>query len=340
MQQIDGGYGGGQLLRWAVAMAAIRTVPIEVSNIRGARDNPGMRPQHITAVNAAAAFTDAEVSGLSVGSEQITFEPQTVAGGSAAVDVGTAGSIALVFDTVLPLGLEAPEPITLTATGGTDVKWSPPLEYHRSVKLPFLADFGFDATIDVHKRGFYPRGGGRATLEIEPSAMEPIGGTERGLLEELHVASIATDDLSGADVAERQTAAAEAALDADTDVPVTTTTEYVDALSTGTSIVITAVYEGARAGFSALGEPGKPAEDVAGDAVSDFVAFHETGGAVERNLADQILPFLAVSGGAISTPEVTSHIETATRLLGEFGYEIQIDETPAGPVELRVDYTQ
>lgn len=327
MKRIDGGRGGGQLLRWAVAMAAIRTTSIEVVNIRGARDSPGLRPQHVAALKAAATFTDATVSGLSVGSVRITFEPHAINGGTGTVDVGTAGSIALVFDTVLPFGGRTAEPITLTATGGTDVKWSPPLSYHSDVKFPVLAMSGFRGEIDIERRGFYPKGGGRATLHVEPGALDPIELTDRGPLERLDVHSIATEDLEDASVASRQAEAAEEALKNVIQAPIRSVAEYVAADSTGTVVLVLPKYDASRAGFSALGEPGTPAETIGERAVSRFQEFHDTPAAVDRHLADQLLPFLVEYGGTITTPAVTEHVETAIDLLAAFGYDVEIRRT-------------
>ena len=327
MRRIDGGAGGGQLVRWAVAMSAVRSVPVEVTDIRGARETPGLRPQHVAAVTAAAKFADATVSGVEVGSEAITFDPESVTGGSHSIDVGTAGSVALVFDTILPLAVRAREPIVLAATGGTDVKWAPPIDYHRFVKLPALHRWGLESRLEVHRRGFYPKGGGKATLAAEPARGGQITVTDRGGLESIAVHSIATADLEDADVAERQAAAAQERLEDVVPVAVDTSSTHTEADSTGSVVLLVAEYEHSRAGFSALGEPGKPAEQVAAAAIADFEAFDRAAGAVDPHLADQLLPFLAERGGEITTTETTTHIETAIDLLAEFDYEIELAVT-------------
>lgn len=325
MNRIDGGIGGGQVLRWAVALAAIEQKPIEVEDIRGSRETPGLRPQHVAAVQAIADLTDADVSGLEVESTTITLEPDSVVGGDLDVDIGTAGSITLVFDTVLPLAQVATEPIRVTVTGGTDVKWSPPLDYHRTVKLPLLQECGVQASIEVDRRGFYPKGAGSATLEIRPSDPGPIRRTDRGSPERMTVQSLATEDLEDAEVATRQAQTAKSQIRELTPVPVQSSAEYVSAASTGSALLIAAEFEGSRAGFSALGEPGTPAESVAETAVAEFETFLDSSGAVDRHLADQLLPFLAVSGGEITTPTLTTHIETAISVLDTFGHRIEVD---------------
>ena len=327
MRQIDGGAGGGQLLRWAVALSALRGEAIEIESIRGARDPPGLRPQHLAAVRAAAAFTDAEVSGLEEGSETLEFDPGPVTGGITAVDVGTAGSIPLVFDTVLPLALQARAPIQLTVTGGTDVKWSPPIDYLRYVKAPVLADFGLQMSLDVERRGFYPSGGGRATLTLQPSDLRPIERTDRGPLAGFEVYSVATADLGDAEVAERQAETAALELDPLAPAPVETSVEYVEAASAGSSLVLVTRYEQSRAGFTTLGERGKPSEVVARETISSFEAFDAASGAIDTHLVDQLLPFLAVAGGHVTTPARTDHLETAVELVRDFGYTVTVVET-------------
>lgn len=330
MVRIDGSGGGGQLLRWAVAMAAVRDVPVTVENVRGARDTPGLRPQHVAAVTAVAELTNASVSGVSDGSETVEFDPGPLDAESVSVDVGTAGSIALVFDTVLPLSMATVKPLELTVTGGTDVKWAPPIDYARYVKLPLLESMGVHAAISVGSRGFYPAGGGKATLEMQPGSCERLELTERGQLQSVRIHSIATDDLEDPNVAERQASAASDSISEVLDTAIETDVDYVTADSTGSSLVVVANYEKVRAGFSALGESGKPAETVGEEAADSFRDFESSPAAVDPHLADQILPFLAEAGGTITTPRSTDHIETAIELFGEFGYRFDVSETRAG----------
>ena len=61
--RIDGsqGEGGGQILRTAVSLSAITGKPIEVINIRAKRQNPGLRPQHLTGIKIIAELFRADV---------------------------------------------------------------------------------------------------------------------------------------------------------------------------------------------------------------------------------------------------------------------------------------
>lgn len=337
MNEIDGAAGGGQVVRTAVALSALTGEPVRVENVRGDRDTPGLRPQHVAAVRAAAALSDADVDGAEEGSETLTFDPGPARATDVAVDVGTAGSVALVLDAVLPLATALDGTATVTVAGGTDVEWAPPVAYHRQVKLPLLAGAGLDAELAVEDRGFYPVGGGEVTLTLSPSSLSPLAFDERGPLRRLEVYSTADESLSGADVAERQAAAAVRQADAGValeldDVPVGTVAAYDDADSPGSSVTVVAVYEHTRAGFTALGEKGKPSEDVAAEAVADFQRFHDGTGAVDRHMADQLTVFQAVAGGRVLAPELTAHVETNLAVVETFGYAFDVEERADGVV--------
>lgn len=332
MVELDGSAGGGQLLRSAVTLSALTGEPFTMENVRGGRTTPGIRPQHAAAVRAVGAACDASVEDNEIGSETITFRPGEIGGGDIEVDVGTAGSVTLVSDTVLPLATRASEPLELTVTGGTDVKWSPPLDFYRHVKLPMLARFGLEADVDVHRRGFYPAGGGEVRLRIRPSSLSALSLTDRGEHVGARVYSVASEDLADAEVAERQAAAAaeglgEAGIDlVDRDVT------YAEVESTGTALVLTSEYERTLAGFDSLGEKGKPAEDVAGDAVAAALSFHGGVGAVDRYMADQVLVFLGLAGGRVAIPRTTDHVRTSLDLLAAFGFDLATTDRDDGSV--------
>ncbi|MEF8807210.1 RNA 3'-terminal phosphate cyclase [Natronomonas sp.] len=323
MHEIDGAAGGGQIVRTAVTLSALSGEGVRIENIRGDRPNEGLRPQHLAAVEAGAALCDATVEGDEREAETLEFDPGDVEADDVTVDVGTAGSVSLVADTVLPLATALDAEASVTITGGTDVAWSPPLDYLRYVKSPLLLGAGLDIDLSVGSRGFYPVGGGEIELTLRPSELEPIALTERGALRRVEVYSVATEELEDPAVAGRQAAAAAEALP---DVPTPTDVSYVEAESTGSALVLAAVYEGGRAGFTALGEAGKPSEEVAADAVAGFQEFHDGAGAVDRHLADQLMIPLALAGGEVLAPEHTDHVETNRAVIETFGYELTVDD--------------
>ena len=134
------------------------------------RSNPGLAPQHLAAVKAVAALCDAAVEGLQVKSQEIVFHPGRLRGGQFQFDVGTAGSMTLVLQAVLPVALMCEEHLVIGITGGTDVRAAPPLDYFRYVFLPLLSLMGGRVSLHVVKRGYYPRGGGEVKVEVESGA--------------------------------------------------------------------------------------------------------------------------------------------------------------------------
>ncbi|RLG53370.1 MAG: RNA 3'-phosphate cyclase, partial [Thermoproteota archaeon] len=168
---IDGSYGegGGSIFRYALALSSVTLKPIEIINIRAKRSNPGLRPQHLTAAKILAEMTEAKFEGLSVGSTKVRFEPKKRKGGKYVFDVGTAGSISLIIQAVLPVALFADRESTIEIRGGTDVRFAPPIDYMRNVFVKNLALIGIkEVEINVRRRGHYPRGGGLVTLKTAP----------------------------------------------------------------------------------------------------------------------------------------------------------------------------
>jgi len=176
--EIDGsiGEGGGQILRNAVALSAVLLKQVRIKNIRVKRSNPGLRPQHLTAVKAVAALSSAEVTGLSVGSLEISFNPlRRLQGGSLKFDAGTAGSTTLILQSLMPAMSYASKPVEVELRGGTNNPMAPPVEYLQEVLLPVIEKMGGRFKIELVKRGFYPRGGGVVkAYSIPVDTLKPI----------------------------------------------------------------------------------------------------------------------------------------------------------------------
>ncbi|MHC3436895.1 RNA 3'-terminal phosphate cyclase [Natrialbaceae archaeon A-gly3] len=327
MLELDGADAGGQFVRTALSLSALRDQPIRIENVRGSRSTPGLRPQHLAVLETMATVCDAEVSGAEVGSQTVTFDPEGLSGGRYAVDIGTAGSVTLLFDALLPLATRLSSRLSVTVTGGTDVKWSPPLDYLRHVKLPLLCRNGLDATVEVSHRGFYPEGGGEATLHLGPSTLEPLALEKRGSLEAVRIYSTEADALADRGVAHRQ---AEGALERlsleEHGLEVAERVEITSASpSPGSAVVIRVDCADSLAGFSALGERGTPAERVGEDAADAANRFLEGEAPVDEHLGDQLLVFLALAGGQVRIPTVTAHVRTSLALLEDFDVQIDVD---------------
>jgi RNA 3'-terminal phosphate cyclase (ATP) len=339
--QIDGamGEGGGQVLRSALSLSLLTGQPFRLSRIRAKRDRPGLRPQHLAAVQAAARVAGAEVRGDRIGSEEIEFAPGLVRPGDYFFDIGTAGATSLVLQTLLlPLAL-APNTSNVTIRGGTHVPWSPCFHYLDWQWRPLLAhiDVPFDLTMTM--AGFYPQGGGELRAQIPGGARpRPLKLTECG--PPLSIRGISAVANLPRDIAERQRSRAMRRLhtllsDSEPDV----TVEELPAASRGTFLLLLAECEPGQACCAALGARGKRAERVADEAVDALAAFLRSDGAVDPWLADQLLLPLAMADGPseLRTSEVTEHLLTNTEVIRLFlPVEIGVDGPLGGPANVQV----
>lgn len=330
MIEIDGSDGGGQIVRSALALSVLEAEPVRVEGIRGDRPDPGLKHQHLAAVEAMRGAAALEVQGAEIDSEALTVEPGEPRGGEIEVDVGTAGSATLVADALLPIAPLLSEPLSVTIRGGTDVLWSPPLDAHRLGKLPLLRRHGWAVALDCPRRGFYPAGGGSVRLQLAPCDPAPLALAERGAVERLAIHSVATPDLADADVDERQAdAAAEAVRDAGYEVD-RTVVETAAAESTGSAVVLRAACDPGVVCGDALGEPGTPAEDVGEAASTELLDALDGPGAVDPHLADQLLLPLAVAGGELRLPVETDHVRSSLALLEAFDLDTSVDRDSDG----------
>ena len=182
---IDGsrGEGGGQILRTSLSLSCITGRPIEICNIRAKRSKPGLRPQHLQCVKAAASICPGRLQGAEVGATRIVFEPGPIRPGEYRFDIGTAGATSLVFHTIVyPLSFaEAQSKVVIT--GGTHNPMSPCYHYMALAWAPLLNDLGFDIALDMTAAGFYPKGGGEISATVAPvDALRPLRVRDRGRL--------------------------------------------------------------------------------------------------------------------------------------------------------------
>jgi RNA 3'-terminal phosphate cyclase (ATP) len=325
MITIDGGRleGGGQLVRAAVALSALSGEGVEINNIRAGRANPGLRSQHIAAVKAVAGVCGAEVTGLAQGSASLRFVPDSLRERTLQVDVGTAGSIALVLQAWLPPALATGGRITVS--GGTEVAWSPTIDYVEKVFLPVLTNAGAAVGLRILRRGYFPRGGGLVEVAVRPSDLAPIHPAP-----ERPGGIISCSSNLPPHVAERQAHAAGARLSPVTgELPVTL--DPREGVGTGSSCTVW--HEGK--GACALGRRGYPAERVGEDAADALLAELASPASVDVHLADQLVIYLARFGGSFSAPSLSQHAATMCWLCGEFGLEVSHRTGPRGTVEVR-----
>ncbi len=335
--EIDGsmGEGGGQILRYSLGFSAVLLKPVRIYNIRAKRSNPGLRPQHLTAVKALQAITDAEVEGARVGSMEIVFKPRRRRPGNYVFSIGTAGSVSLVVQAILPALLFARGYSRVTITGGTDVPWSPPVDYMRLIFLYNLSLFGVSAEIRLIRRGHYPRGGGRIELIVQPlsNMLRPINIVERGAVKTVRGISHAVR--LPRHVAERQAESARRLivdkLGIEPDIVIETYRKGEDPhLGPGSGIVLYADVEaGTRIGGDSLGAKGKRAEIVGREAAGALLEDLGSGMAFDRHMADMLIPYMFLADGTskAGVARITSHALTALMVskmfLPESSYNVE-----------------
>lgn len=325
MIEINGEKGGGQILRTALTLSSLEQRSFRIRNIRGSRPNPGLKNQHLKAAETVQRLTDAEVKGAENGAETLEFKPKTLEKDSFTVNIGTAGSITLLLDTVLPLARKTG--LRLTVKGGTDVKWSPTIQYLKQVKLPLLREHGLKAELKVDRTGYYPKGGGEATLNLEKSDINRFKLEDRGSLERIEVHSKASKELKEQRVADRQAdEAARILKNSYISVPLDKNSLYTDTASPGSTILVKAVYENSVAGFDVLGERGKRSEEVAKEAVQNFKKFHASDSTVDKHMGDQLITFLTGSESVLNGLKSTNHLRTNLETVRKFGYSIDLEE--------------
>ena len=316
MIEIDGsfGEGGGQILRMSVALSALTKKPVKVFNIRANRPNPGLRRQHMVALEAVAKICNARVNGLKIGSKVIEFFPGNLKGGEYEFDIGTAGSITLVLQACLLPSLFAERETKLKLRGGTDVKWSPPWDYFQNVTLPLLEKMGAYVDSYLDRRGYYPVGGGRAEVIIEPcdeiDAIDFSGKVEK-IFGIINIANLPNN------IAERIKKSAEDEL-AKEGMKANIMIEETEAECAGVGIVLWTKPK--ILGADSLGEKGKKAEDVGKEAANKLIEEIKTNVDVDERAVDQLLPYMAIANGEtiFTCRKISKHASTEMWLIKKF----------------------
>ena len=314
------------MLRTSLAFSAITGKSVTIKNIRANRPKPGLARQHLTGLNLISQICGAEVNGAELGSTLVEFLPGQIRHGEYSIDVGTAGSITLVLQTILPALASVEGESEIELIGGTDVKWSPPADHYTLVLLPLLEKIGLKCNLDIQQRGYYPRGGGKITASIKST----------GKLKPLELESLSEPEITGIvnitglpeEIAERIGAVV---LDYFPEA-VIHIQHKENGPSQGVGIVLAAIDGQTILGASSLGEKGKPAEKVGKEAAESLLAEIEGKGSVDVYASDQLLPYLAIAGGSISAKELTGHARTNVDIIEKFlgeVFEIQEKETVA-----------
>ena len=328
--RIDGslGEGGGQILRTSVSLSAITCKPVEVINIRAKRQNPGLRPQHMTGIKIIADLFHAKVENLKLGADHVRFEPSDkFEGGSMRVDIGTAGSIPMILMTVIPAVSLSNNRLELEISGGTDVKASPTIDYIRHVVAQSHGNMGIRFSANVLKRGYYPKGGGIVRAIIEP-CKEP-NTIELLAMRDVEPRITSVCGQLPRHVAERQTSSAMLALEKKGIRCSNYAASIETSVSPGSSILIYSSSDfGPYVGGDSIGEPGKRAESVGAEAAERFLESILVRAPVDPFLADMLVLPLALTKGRSKyrVSRVTEHLLTNLKIASQIvGCKYSID---------------
>jgi len=315
MIELDGseGEGGGQTVRTALSLSALTGQPFHVVDIRAGRPDPGLRPQHLAGVRLMQRLCSAQVEGDAVASRELTFIPGKVSGGSYEHDVGTAGSLTLLMQSALPALVASPVESELYLKGGTDVRWSPPVDHYQMVLFPLLRRMGANLEMIVEKRGFHPKGGGAVRLKVKGAPLSPLRLEVRG--EPVRVTGRACVQNLPEEVAERMSASARRELPG-----MVAEKDVATGPCPGAGLTLAAEYRGTILGWSALGEKGIPAEKVGHEAASCLRKVMDLGGTLDPRTADQMITYMALAKGesSFSVGKISGHLASQMRLLPRF----------------------
>lgn len=306
MIEIDGSYleGGGQIIRTALTLSAITKKSVRIVNIRANRPNPGLAAQHLTAARAVRSICRGTLSHCEIGSTELDFEPGEIVGGRYEFNIGTAGSVILVAQTILPILLSASKPSEIKITGGTHVMKSPSYDYFEKVFAPAIRLFGADVKCELKQSGYYPRGGGEIELIVQPSKLK--GNEVWPKEEDVHVLIRVSGLPLAIGIREKK-------------VFVQNNINHVRVFEENGDPANAILAWSGFIGAYGLGERGKRAEAVAQD-VLDEIKKERAGAEVDRHLADQLLLYAAIAEGKTGyrTSQITRHTETNKYVIGRF----------------------
>ncbi|MEK6968533.1 MAG: RNA 3'-terminal phosphate cyclase [Nanoarchaeota archaeon] len=351
MIQLDGGFGegGGQMLRTALGLSLLTGKAFSMHSIRKGRTEPGLKNQHLAGIRLCKELSDSVVEGDELGCQNVVFYPRKIKPRTLSIDIGTAGSLTLLLQTVMPALVFGPGKVRLKLSGGTDVPFSPPVDYMSNILFPYLSRF---AKIDftVSKRGFYPAGGGAVEIIVRPKqvfgenlsfdsysstikeSVKKFSKTSRPKIAAIRGLSFASKELSSDEVAERQARAAKHALRA-LGCPVKIESFYGETRSTGTVISLWANFgesddeQSVVLGGSALGEKRVRAEIVGANAAESLLSEIHSGACIDSHMSDQIVPFLAIAGGKFLLGKVSDHLISNCYVVEKFlGNAIKVDK--------------
>ena len=339
MLELDGsfGEGGGQILRTSLSLSLVTGKAFRLRNIRAGRSKPGLQPQHLMSVRAAAEVGQAAVSGAALGSTELSFEPGEVRPGRYTFDIRTAGATGLVLHTLyLPLAYRAGVPSELTLKGGTHVTASPCFHFLDGTWRAYMELLGLRIKLNMFRSGFYPRGGGVVDVVIQPCPFL-LGFNGQSITKPTKASIVSVTASLPEHIRRRQSRRIEYRL-RESGLKLSVEEEQWEG-GPGTVVLVSLDTQPVPTIFFGLGALRKPAENVADEAADQVLEYLAGEPAVDSHSADQLLLPLSLADGPsiFSTCSVSSHLTTNSSVIQRFverKIEVSGDEGKPGIVRI------
>ena len=301
------GEGGGQAVRTSVAMAAITGKATHLTRIRENRPTQGLSKQHCTAVSAVSQMTGANIIGNTLESQDLTVLPGTKKEYDIVMDVGSAGSVALVLQAMMLASKNHDKPVHMDIMGGTNVMWAPPIDSYKHVLFPLMKRMGIEADLKIIQRGLYPEGGGRVVVDMHPIGdIKPLYIENMGALKKIR-GTCFVQNLPGWLVDQMIEGCMTSLGDMDVDIEIE---RIEEGISRGAGMTLAAEYENGIIGSNVLTSKNHPAKQAGIDVANDLLTIMNSGSTMDVHTADQLLPYLAMADGdsAFSVSRISRHL--------------------------------
>jgi RNA 3'-terminal phosphate cyclase (ATP) len=317
MIEIDGSMhsGSGTILRYSAALATLVSEPLHVTDIRVKRPKPGLRAQHLQALEACRAMSEGTLEGAEIGSREIFYRPgPTIKGGNFKFDIGTAGSATMAAFALIPIALHAQGPSRITIIGGLFQDFAPTFFHMQKVLEPLIGAMGAETELHMVRPGYVPTGNGALSLVARPMTKPAMSLDLTKPLRVKGIKGIAlSSNLREQNVSERMANRAiklieKRKLSVDIELLLDSTAPQKGAALTLWADSWVPCYVGA----DQAGKPGRSSERIAEFVVRSLFADLDSGATVDRHIADQLILHAALAKGTTRylIPEVTDHVQS------------------------------
>lgn len=324
--------GSGTLLRHAAALSCLTRQPLHIYNIRARRPRPGLRPQHLKALQACSEMVSGRLEGAEVGSREIRFHPGRITrGGVFHWDIGTAGSTTMLAFTLIPVAFFADAPSVFSLTGGLFQDFAPSAHHMQRVLIPLLRRMGGEVELEILRPGYVPQGGGHLQVRVNPlkGSLRPLRLTHQGKEWSFRGVSLASH-LREENVSRRMASAGEAILRKEGfDVQWEIEDDFSAPQKGAALLVYVQTETGCLMGADQSGKPGRRSERIGEFVIRSLLEDLRSQATTDRHLADQLILFAALAAGRSEyiVPQVTDHVQSNLWLVKELlGADFHLEE--------------